>query len=250
MWVSPSQRGSPHPADVNPKVIQTLRQLASEERTGILTCQGGKITRHLVFKGGAVSSARSSDDDERLGEVLVRHGAITQQHLDDASIFARKGKKLGEVLTEFNIIPQEKLEDAVRRQLLEVASNVLIDLPKKLAFNNTSDVVQVVERLVPVVDVIMEASRRVPRIEQHMVRLLRDDRLVALSKESFELMQAVDLKPHEAFILTRVNGTEPVRKVFDLSPLPEDQTARAVLGHLSVGILELREVPDEELASA
>ena len=34
------------------------------------------------------------------------------------------------------------------------------------------------------------------------------------------------MKPQEAFILSRINGMEPVRSVFALSPLTEEQTAR------------------------
>jgi hypothetical protein len=57
-------------------------------------------------------------------------------------------------------------------------------------------------------------------------------------------MDTVSLKPEEAFILSRVSGSEPTRSVFSLSPLSEEQTARAVLGHLCVGILEFKENPN------
>jgi hypothetical protein len=74
-----------------------------------------------------------------------------------------------------------------------------------------------------------------------MKTLMADDRHLSLTKDSMVLMERVTMKPHEAFILSRISGTEPTRSVFALSPLSEEQTARAVLGHLSVGILELRE---------
>ena len=199
------------------------------------------MTRHLVFKKGSVSSARSSSDDERLGEVMVRQGSITTQHLRDATLFARKGKRLGEVLADLNIIQSEEIEDYVRMQILEVASNVMIHPPKKLAFTKTQDTIQVVNEPVAVLDIIMEAARRTPKIDNHMKTLMADDRHLSLTKDSMVLMERVKMKPHEAFILSRINGTEPTRSVFALSPLSEEQTARAVLGHLSVGILELRE---------
>ena len=91
-----------------------------------------------------------------------------------------------------------------------------------------------------VLDIIMEAARRTP-IDNHMKTLMADDRHLSLTKDSVVLMERVAMKPHEAFILSRISGTEPTRSVFALSPLSEEQTARAVLGHLSVGILELRE---------
>lgn len=226
---------------VNTQVLKTLQQLARERRTGILTCQGAEITRHVVFKDGGVTSARSSSDDERLGEVMVRQGSITEQHLKDATLFARKGKRLGDVLVDLKIIQEDEIEDHVRMQILEVTSNVLIYPPKKLAFSKTKDTIQVVTQPVPVLDIIMEAARRTPTIDNHMKTLMEDDRHLSLTKDSMILMERVTMKPHEAFILSRISGTEPTRSVFALSPLSEEQTARAVLGHLSVGILELRE---------
>lgn len=206
-----------------------------------MSCEGNNVTRHIVFKEGGVTAARSSSDDERLGEVLVRHGTITEQHLKDGSIFAKKGKRLGEVLAELGIIQASDIEEYVRLQLLEIASNVMINPPKKLAFASAKEVTEVIAEPVPVLDVIMEAARRTPEIDAHVKILLDDDRHLSLTKDSLVLMERVALKPHEAFILSRITGSEPTRSVFALSPLSEEQTARAVLGHLYVGILELRD---------
>ena len=226
---------------MNQQVLKTLRTLARERRTGILTCEGNEVTRHLVFKDGGITSARSTDDDERLGECLVRQGCITEQHLKDATLFARKGKKLGEVLCDLHIIQECELEEFVRMQILEVAAKVVIQPPKRMAFSNTKDVIQVIKKAVMVLDVIMEAARRLPQIDEHLKKLLEDDRHLSLTKDSMVLMERVTMKPHEAFILSRITGSEPTRSVFALSPLSEEQTARAVLGHLYVGILELRD---------
>ena len=226
---------------VNQQVLKTLRTLARERRSGILTCEGANVTRHVVFKDGGITAARSTDDSERLGECLVRQGCITEQHLRDATLFAKKGKRLGEVLADLHIIQAAEIEDFVRLQIMEVASNVMIQPPKKMAFSNTKDVIQVVEKPVAVLDVIMEAARRTPSIDDHLKQLMSDDRHLSLTKDSMVLMERVTMKPHEAFILSRITGSEPTRSVFALSPLSEEQTARAVLGHLYVGILELRE---------
>lgn len=224
--------------------MNTFRKLARERRTGVLTCESAAVTRRIVFHEGGITATRSSSDDERLGEVMVRRGSITDQHLKDASLFARKGRRLGEVLVELRVIEFAEVEDLVRTQLLEVASNVMIFPPKKMAFaSGESRLTPAVSNPVPVLDVIMEAARRTPAIEEHLKRLLEDERHLSLSRESMVLMERVSLQPHEAFILSRISGSEPSRSVFALSPLSEEQTARAVLGHLYVGILELRDNP-------
>ena len=81
---------------------------------------------------------------------MVRQGSITEQHLQDATLFAKKGKRLGDVLVDLNIIQSEEIEDHVRMQILEVASNVMINPPKKLAFTKTQDTIQVVSEPVAV----------------------------------------------------------------------------------------------------
>lgn len=206
-----------------------------------MSCEGADVTRHVVFKDGAVTAARSTSTDERLGEVLVRQEVITEQHLKDVTLFAKKGKRVGEVLAELGIIQAADIDEYVRMQVLEIASNVMIHPPKKLAFASSKEITQVVAQPVPVLDVIMEAARRTPQIDAHLKQLLADDRHLSLTKDSMVLMERVTMKPHEAFILSRITGSEPTRSIFALSPLSEEQTARAVLGHLYVGILELRD---------
>lgn len=230
---------------MNKQVIKTLRQLAREKRSGVLTCDGAKVTRRMFFLEGAVVAARSSDERERLGEVLVRRGRISEQQFQDASVFAKKGKKLGEILVELRIVEANEIEDFVGEQVLEVCSRVLFQPPRRMAFHKTDEIARALKQPVPVLDIIMEAARRTPSIESHLKKFMEDDRALSLTKDSMFLMDSMNLKPHEAFILSRITGNEPTRSVFALSPLSEEQTARAVLGHLAVGILELTETASE-----
>ena len=229
---------------MNRQIIQTFERLGREKRTGILTCKGARLTRRIIFHQGGIVGVRSTNVAQRLGEVLVQHGHITEQHLNDASIFARKGKRLGECLAELHLIKEEDIETFVRLQILEISSSVVIQPPEKLLFAKSPDPNGDIAVGMHVLDAIMEAARRTPKIETHIQSLATDDRLLSLTKRSITLMDTVTLKPHEAFILSRVSGNEPTRSVFSLSPLSEEETARAVLGHLCVGILELKDDPN------
>jgi hypothetical protein len=228
---------------LNQQVIRTLRKLGRERRSGVLTCEGVEWTRRILFLEGGIVGARSSSDSERLGEVMVRHDHISEQHLKDASIFVRKGKRLGQCLVELRIIQEEDVDSYVRLQVLEICSSVVIQPPKRMSFVGKKDLVGEVSEPVHVLDVVMEAARRTPRIDSHIKRLLEDNRHLSLTADSIRLMETVSLKPYEAFVLSRISGSEPTRSVFALSPLSEEQTARSILGHLSVGILELRDDP-------
>ncbi len=229
---------------MNRKIIQTFRKLGREKRSGVLTFEDSQLTRRIFFHQGGIVGVRSTNDDQRFGEVLVQQGHITEQQLIDASIFARKGKRLGKCLAELRLIKEEDIENFVRLQILEVGSSVVIQPPDRLVFAKMKNPHGDITDAMHVLDVVMEAARRTPKIEMHIRSLSTDDRLLSLTADSMRLMDTVSLKPEEAFILSRVSGSEPARSVFSLSPLSEEQTARAVLGHLCVGILELKEDPN------
>jgi len=229
---------------LNKKVVSTLRTLASEKRSGILTCQGDEAKRYIVLREGGIVGARSTSKNERLGEVLMRSGHITEQHFSDVSLFVKKGRRLGEVLVEFQVLKKDEVEEVLRLQFLEISSAAILSSAEKMSFLGSKKPHSDLSSALNVLDVVMEAARRTPKIDAYINRLMEDQRLLVMTEKSLRLMDKIALQPQEAFILSRVNGEEPPKSVFELSPLPEEQTARAILGHIYVGILELKEDPN------
>ena len=237
-------RTGPSDVSLNKQVVSTLRKLASENRSGILTCQGDDAKRYIVLSGGGIVGARSTSKSERLGEVLMRSGHITEQHFVDVSLFVKKGRRLGDVLVEFQVIQKDQVEEFLRLQFLEISSSAILSSAKKMSFLESKKTHADLSSALNVLDVVMEAARRTPQIDTYISRLMEDQRLLVMTEKSMRLMNKIALQPQEAFILSRVNGEESPKSVFELSPLPEEQTARAILGHIYVGILELKENPN------
>jgi tetratricopeptide (TPR) repeat protein len=50
--------------------------------------------------------------------------------------------------------------------------------------------------------------------------------------------QDVNLKPEEAFVFSRVDGTQTVNDIFSISPLPEEMTGRTLIGLLQAELIE------------
>lgn len=224
---------------MNYQVIRTIQKIEQEKRTGVLTCIGSDVERQLVFCEGAAVAASSTSEEERLGEILVRNGAITAQHFNDVSVFVRNGKKMGAMLVALNIVQPSELDGHVRAQIREICSLVVNNPPSKLSFRAIESVEPLIEVPIRVPDIVMEAARRTEELDVLVQTLMDDPRTLKMSTEAFELMKDMELLPHEAFILSRISGQEPAHAVFSVSPLPEDQTARALVGHLAVGTLFL-----------
>ncbi len=220
------------------KVAEALRKAYLDKQTGVLLCESAEFKRGIFFKSGFAVGARSSQPADRLGEVLIRHGRITKQQFEDASHFIKSGWKLGEILAELGVLEKEEIEHFIRIQLLEIACGALFNPPQKLAFSELSNVDAVVATPLSVADILMEAARKTPAIEPHKRELLADERRIGFSADPLLRFQDVSLTPEEAFILSRVDGEQPIQAMFTVSPLAEEKTARTLLGLLQAGIIE------------
>ncbi len=223
---------------MNQQITETFKKLFFGKRTGVLTGEAGSTQRAVYFHSGFVVGAQSSRNEDRLGEVMMRHGRITKQEFADASHFIKSGWRLGEILAELNVIGDEEIEAFVRLQLLDVTCTQLISPPKRLAFSPLSSVDASVEAPLSVADILMEAARRTPKVDKILARLRNDDGKLGFPKDPLKRFQDVNLKPEEAFVLSRIDGTQTANDIFSVSPLSEEQTARTLHGLLAAGVIE------------
>lgn len=226
------------------RVCQLLGRIYLEKRTGVLLSEVGGDKRSLFFRSGLVVGARSSLEHERLGEVLIRNGRITQQHFEDASHFIKSGQRMGDILAELGIIDKEEIDAYLRIQVMDIACPMLLEPSQRLKYSALSEAEGILSKPLFVGAIVMEAARRTPRSAAHTKSFLEDARRLHLAPDPIMRFQDVSLSPEEAFILSRIDGTESPRDVFLVSPLPEEQTARTLLGLLHAGIV----VREEEAA--
>ncbi len=88
-----------------------------------------------------------------------------------------------------------------------------------------------------VADSLMREARSTTEIEIHLKALLQEDRRLRLAASPLLHFQNVTLTTEEAFILSRVDNEAQPRDILAVSPLSEEQTARALLGFLRAGLV-------------
>ena len=223
---------------MNQQVSEAFKKLYFGKRTGVLTCEADASQRAVYFQSGFVVSATSSLEQDRLGEVMIRHGRITQKQFEDASHFIKSGWKLGEILAELSIIDEDEIEFFVRLQLLDIACTQLIRPPRRLSFAPLGGVDGYLEAPLSVADILMEAARRTPKLGSKLRALEEEERKIGFPSDPLRRFQDVHLQPAEAFVLSRVDGTQTVKDIFAVSPLSEEQTARTLLGLLEAELIE------------
>lgn len=85
-------------------------------------------SRSLFFDGDSIVSARSSDDSERLGQVLYRHGALDRKQVMAAAAATEDGRlRFGEAVVRLGFLGAEelfRLMEIQARQVFDAALRV------------------------------------------------------------------------------------------------------------------------------
>lgn len=91
--------------------------LCRSRSTGVLHLTAKGITKRVYFQEGRIIFAASTDPNDRLGEMLLREGAIRLDHLERAIARLPEGKRLGTLLVEAGHLSPDHLVKGVLRQV-------------------------------------------------------------------------------------------------------------------------------------
>ena len=123
--VAGAEGGAPAPVEsgkiADGDVAAQLGRLYLQRLTGRLVLKREAVEKIIFFDRGAPILGMSSDPDDRMGEMLVRQGRLTQEQLARASEgLPRAERRLGVVLVELGYIKPTELSVVVRRHFEEI----------------------------------------------------------------------------------------------------------------------------------
>ncbi len=87
---------------------------------GELVVSDGEQTRSIYFEQGNVVGVQTTCNEERLGMVLYRYGAVSRAQLDEIVEKMNWGMRFGEAAAEVGALSHEKLYQYIGRQVEEV----------------------------------------------------------------------------------------------------------------------------------
>ncbi|PYQ15609.1 MAG: hypothetical protein DMF80_08395 [Acidobacteria bacterium] len=230
-----------------------LRELYVGRRTGVLRFVQGDARRTVRFVKGSIVHATSERADERLGEVLVRLGRLSQADLDRATeAVVRDHKRLGAVLTEMGLFDRNRLEDALAVHAHEILLRIF-----EASAEGSYEFEPAESEIAPpgeftlklsTGEIILEAVRRVQDPDVVRYALGDIDRVMALSSDPLLRFQRITLSPTDGYILSRIDGTLSAREVIQLIPVPAEDVQRSLFGLLCTGVVEQAAGPPKKAA--
>lgn len=216
-------------------------------KTGSLVLHQPHADATLFFEKGKLVSVVRPLPRERLGEMLIRIGKITQSQLDEALAVQRASnlRPIGEILVELGHITRDDWQSSVRM----VIENTVYDLftwhDGQFEFRaGEPPPAEEIQTPVPIAveNLIMEGVRRVDELTRIQERISSTDMLVCLTERAADPKGEVNLTAEEWRIFARVDNHTSIDALAERLNQSLFQVSSTVFGLIVYGLVEV--VPD------
>lgn len=210
-------------------VSDLVAQLYTVKRSGILRLSQGEVKKSIYFKEGSIVFAHSNLKHERLGEILLRLGKITEDELKSVEGQLKSGMRLGRALHEKGFLAPAEVTAGVSYQIQMIVYSV---------FNWDSGEYEFLDRERPVFeDIMVEGSTPLMVIDgirnitnfQVLDRAIQDleDKVVSQNTGSKRLRRT-NLDFSEETILACIDGKTTAGQLRSVSRLNPVEFGRAL----------------------
>jgi len=230
-------RGSLKEASL-PDVLQLL---ALGQKTGCLSIVDRNNIAHVFFEKGRICYASIVNRRDRLGDILVKNGKITQEQLDQAiqRQTRERDKRLGELLIESGALSQADFEQYMRMQIQEAI--YFLFTWTRGTFNFEADVRPEPRDFLVSINpesLLLEGARRVDEWSLIEKKVPSFDLIFALDQDRLAIAGDVELTAEQQRILPLLDGTRDVTRVIEDSGLGEFDVGKALYGLLTAGFAQ------------
>ncbi|HEX9242516.1 MAG TPA: DUF4388 domain-containing protein [Anaeromyxobacter sp.] len=199
--------------------------------SGTLTVSSGGSDRVVCFQVGEVRSAESSAAGERLGEVAVRLGYVTEAQVADAT---RTGNAVGKALLELGHLNANDLYKCLHEQVAAVFHALLLCHTGSFALVDEAPPPPLAPLTVSTQSLLMDGIRRIDELSLFRARIAGAGTVLRRRESA----KPVTLRPTEAALLALVDGRRTVAEIATGTHLNEFDATK-ILFHLSeAGLVE------------
>jgi tetratricopeptide (TPR) repeat protein len=217
-----------------PDVLQLLSLGA---KSGCLSVTDRNSFGYVYFDRGKISYASIVNRRDRLGDILVKNGKISQAQLEaaiDHQGKGRSGKRLGEILVDQNSITRNDLESYMRLQIEEAVYFLFTWTQGN--FNFEADVKPEQDFIVSInpESLLLEGARRVDEWSLIEKKIPSLDVIFTVDRERL-LASQVHLTDVQEQILPFLDGSRDVATIVEDSGLVEFEVGKALYGLITAG---------------
>ncbi len=225
------------------KLSDILIGLQRSTKTGVLTTESNLITKKIFINNGDMIFASSDNEDDRLGEFLLKKGKISLEHYEQASLILIKTRqRLGKILIELGCITPKELFREVQNQIEEIILSLFTIEEGQFSFKEMPIAdSEVITLQISAANIIYKGIRKINNFAFLRQMCPPLDMVLNLSSDPLDLFQSLDLNESDKQILSYINGVYSLRTIIALSPLTDFGALRTICAFLNIGLIKIKE---------
>jgi curved DNA-binding protein CbpA len=212
-----------------------------ERFTGTLAVFGDQVGRFFLFVNGELRAARSNAEQEKMGSWLVqgeflseeqKTSLLEEQHAGGAPSF-------GHLMIDAGLIDQVTLDRQLQDLAFEIIRRAAAEGSPEIQFFEGHEGPLPWDTL-PDLDtqqLVLEIARLFPDEKAKRQALEPLDQVVAVAKKLDDIFLELKLEPTEAFLLSRIGGTQTIKELTSSAGVPEDAAIGAMYALKSAGLV-------------
>jgi curved DNA-binding protein CbpA len=217
--------------------------LQRSEKTGILEMKNGPILKKIYIKNGDMIFAASNQEEDRLGEVLVKAGKLTlEQYYQSIESMKKTGKRQGAVLVELGYLKPKDLIWAVTHQVEEIILSLFQWEAGEFEFKEVvlpSE--EVITLKLSAANLIYRGIKKIDNFTYLKDGFFPMDAILGYSADPMDLFQDIRLEEQDKEILFLIDGSRNVQDILSLSPLDNLQTMKMLYALMNARLIEIKE---------
>ncbi|MFI5310483.1 MAG: DUF4388 domain-containing protein [Gemmatimonadales bacterium] len=216
-----------------------LQLLAMGKKTGCLSVTHRNNFGSIYFDKGKISYAAIVNRRDRLGDILLKSGAITPGQLEEAIAAQAKGRdqRLGEILVDLEIISRDDLHKQIRVQIEEAV--YFLFTWTQGSFNFEADIRPEEQDFLVSINpesLLLEGARRVDEWSLIEKKIPSFDIVFDLDRKRAE-GASEQLTRQQQILLPLIDGRRDVATLTEESGLVEFDVGKALFGLVTAGFL-------------
>jgi hypothetical protein len=212
-------------------------------KNGILTVKTPSFTKKIYIHKGDAVFASSTDDDDRLGETLIKMGKITLEQYDrSVEILKKTGKRQGDILVELGYLTPQDVVWGVKYQVKDIIYSLfqLEDAEYEFSERELSSAALITLKM-SMGNLIYEGVKRIENLNRIRKELPDMNTVLTLSSDPVSLFQDVVFSSSDKKMLFMIDGKKTVKEIIDSSSSNSFQAMKTLYVLWSTGILEERQ---------
>ncbi|MBI4421950.1 MAG: DUF4388 domain-containing protein [Gemmatimonadetes bacterium] len=218
-------------------LADVLQLVSLGQKTGCLSVADRGQFGYVYFDRGRICYASIVNRRDRLGDLLMKAGRITQQQLEDAIAAQSKtrGKRIGEILVEHGAISREALEAHMRIQIEEAVYFLFTWTQGTFSFETDvrPDPQDFLVSINPE-SLLLEGARRVDEWSLIEKKIPSFDLVFAVDHDRLTASQ-VQLTAEQERLLPLLDGKRDVQQIIEESGVGDFDVGKALYGLITAG---------------